>query len=673
MINTAPAENARQTSEGFRAWLDKPLCALLLLLLLSAILLRANFDKPFYNFDDEDHFRYATERPISALLFNFNSYYTYMPVSALSLRLDRELFGPPELKALNRIETETGVIDNGLRSLEELDYFGKKNWAPPIRVENGLYHALAAFVLWLFLRRLKCGAGMALFVAAAWAVHPMACESVCWISERKNVLAALFGFAALWAQTRRDKWWRWPLASLCYLLSITSKPTGLGFFPIMAALEFLPPAGAAFKLDLSRSKLLSAAGLIGPLLLTYGITKLGLHSHKQFFVAYPGGSIYTALLTDFEIFARYVFNILLPVDLSFFYGLEPIRSALDARVWQFGALLLALGALCIWLAGKNFRALALFGLIWFLGALGPTSNIAPIPYWMQDRYAYFAAPGLLLAVALGVRGALDRLNRGSRAVAFGGAFIALLAVLAFLRSPLFESSEKLVQHAAQSQARSGMAHFTQGRYGFASITNNTDPAYRNSARKRTDTMRVLEEFEAAMRCPDINNFCDIYELRVTCAELLAGAGMNAEARKFLEGWLPPAHLEMLDDSKPYNNSSQGTYYKPQTLAYAWLVMAAARFEQAAQRRFEGAAYAEVSALGRDAVSEINRSIAVHVWAYQGFILKARMLGFLSKLEAANHNAAEAAKLLNEARNVLEHVPANSDFSHVAAEMLAGMK
>ena len=79
------------------------------------------------------------------------------------------------------------------------------------------------------------------------------------------------------------------------------------------------------------------------------------------------------------------------------------------------------------------------------------------------------------------------------------------------------------------------------------------------------------------------------------------------------------------------------------------------------------------ALGRDAVSEINRSIAVHVWAYQGFILKARMLGFLSKLEAANHNAAEAAKLLNEARNVLEHVPANSDFSHVAAEMLAGMK
>ena len=76
---------------------------------------------------------------------------------------------------------------------------------------------------------------------------------------------------------------------------------------------------------------------------------------------------------------------------------------------------------------------------------------------------------------------------------------------------------------------------------------------------------------------------------------------------------------------------------------------------------------------RDAVSEINRSIAVHVWAYQGLILKARMLGFLSKLEAANHNAAEAAKLLNEARNVLEHVPANSDFSHVASEMLAGMK
>lgn len=665
--------NAAQAKDGPQAWLEKPLCVLLVLFMLSAILLRANFDKPFYNFDDEEHFRHATERSIGSLLFNFKTDYTYLPVSALSLRLDRALFGPPE-KVANPSNANAGYVqDNGVRSAEELDYFGVKNWAPPVRIENGIYHTLAAFLLWLLLRRLKCGGGTALFVAAAWAAHPMACESVCWISERKNVLAALFGIAALLGQAQRGKWWRWPLAAICYLLCVLSKPTGVGFFPVAAALEFLTRGEAGFRFDFSRARLRSTAGLAILALLTAGIAALGLNSHKQFFVSHPGGSLVTALLTDLEIFARYAFNILLPVNLSFFYGVEPVYFAADSRVWHFGGALILLGVSCCLVALKEFRALALFGLIWFLGALGPAANIAPIPYWMQDRYAYFAAPGLLLAVAVGAQGALERLKWSRRALLLGGAFVCLLALLSYWRSPLFADAYKLAEDAAQRQPRSGMAHLTMGRNYFVRVSNNTDPAYQNSAAKRTDSLKALDEFEAALRSPDINNFCDVYELRATCAELLAGAGMNAEARAYLKNWLPPAHLQMLAADKPYIAAYQGRYYKPQTLAYAWLVMAVARYNEAAQRRFEGASYTEVAELGRDALSEIDRSIAVHVWAYQGFILKARILNFLSKVEAVNRNAAGAAAFLNEARDVLGKVPANSDFGAVAAQMLAAMK
>ena len=616
----------------WRKLIQHPVLAGVLMVLLSAIIIRSNYDKQFYSFDDETHFWIATEQSVSSLFFNFQTKYTYMPLSFLSLRADRILFGPalpapdpsrptPDINSAEVFENLKGVHANPEA------YFGKVNWAPQVRIESAIYHALAAFLLWLFLRRLKLSPGLALFVACAWAAHPMACESVAWVSERKNVLMALFGFGALLAQTFREWKWRWALVSVLYLGSVLSKPTGVGILPVIMALEFLDPAAPKFDVRNARDWLRVALGFAGPVLITLMILRINLSVHGVYFVAPPGGTLFTALLTDLEIFSRYIINIVRPTDLSFFYGVEPILSLADKRVWIYGAGLIFACAALLMATRKELRPMTLFGLIWFFGALGPTANIAAIPYWMQDRYIYVSSAGFLLALGLAVQGIAIRLKFVMLTPVVGFAFVATLAFLTYVRSPLFDSSLLLAQDAAARQPNSGMAHFIYGAKLANEAFTNRSPEYLTSGQRLDDAKNAIRENSQAMKCSDIENFSSIYRLRVKSAQLMVFIGAYVDAREYLKDWLPPKAYVMAPSIKNYTAADMRTAYIPQTLAHAWLVEAEAGWRLAMQADRKTVPVLKRIELANEALAEIDKSIAVHVWEYQGYVLRARILIF----------------------------------------------
>src|SRR5262245_22098536 len=104
-----------------------------------------------------------------------------------------------------------GLSIDGLKwALISIDY--ANNWHPLTRLSlqldyqlfglnprafhlvNVLLHAANSVLLFLLLRRMTATEWPSAFVAALFALHPAHVESVAWISERKDVLSAMFWF-----------------------------------------------------------------------------------------------------------------------------------------------------------------------------------------------------------------------------------------------------------------------------------------------------------------------------------------------------------------------------------------------------------------------------------------------------------------------------------------------
>src|SRR6185295_4339407 len=99
---------------------------------------------------------------------------------------------------LSRIWTEVGATSQYYPLVFTSFWIENKLWGldpTGYHLTNVLLHALAAILLWRVLLRLRIPG--ALLAGALFAVHPIHVESVAWITERKNVLSAVFFLAAL--------------------------------------------------------------------------------------------------------------------------------------------------------------------------------------------------------------------------------------------------------------------------------------------------------------------------------------------------------------------------------------------------------------------------------------------------------------------------------------------
>ncbi len=378
---------------------------------------------------------------------------------------------------------------------------------------NVLLHAGASILLWRVL--------LALEVPAAWlgavifAIHPVEVESVAWITERKNVLSAVFYFAA----------------ALAYLRFLALKKTG--GFSRLSGYWYLGALGLFVTALLSKTVTCSlpAALLlvcwwkhgrvrweyIWPLVPFFVIgmalglatvwiekTHVGAHGAEWSF------SFGERCLIAGRALWFYAGKLMWPAQLTFSYPHWTLKTDLW---WQWLFPLAVVGLIvALWLARRRVGKGPLVAVLFFAGTLGPALgfvNVYPMRYsFVADHFQYLASVGL---IALGAAG-LVRLPKAIALIT-----VVALSVLTWNQTQVYRDLETLWRDTLVKNPDCWMAYGNLGHQTF----------------EGGRTQEAVEHFRKAIQ---INP--NYYEAQCNLGTALAAAGRVDEAiehhRKALE-------------------------------------------------------------------------------------------------------------------------------------------
>jgi tetratricopeptide (TPR) repeat protein len=296
---------------------------------------------------------------------------------------------------------------------------------------NLLLHIFNALLLFLILEWITGGIWQSAFVAALFALHPLKVESVAWISERKDVLSALFFLLTIWAYARYVKhpaWTRYLFICLWFILGLMSKPMLVTLPFVLLLMDFWPfgrlqtgkgpfmkgsqsksyfTTSSDFKISSEKCNLLGLIFEKIPLFLLAGVFSI-----LAFLTQKSEGALASIHLTPLSYrianaliaYVKYIGKTIWPHHLGVFYPHQNMPS----MGYVIGAFLFLLGVsiIVIW---KAQRPYLLVGWFWYIGTLIPVIGLMQVgSQAMADRFTYIPIIGLFIMVVWGVSDLLSQ-------------------------------------------------------------------------------------------------------------------------------------------------------------------------------------------------------------------------------------------------------------------------
>ena len=293
--------------------------------------------------------------------------------------------------------------------------------------------------------------------ALIFAVHPLRVESVAWATERRDVLSGLFFFMSILEYVRsrgttRER--RGYLISFgLFACALLSKATSMTLPAVLLVVNAYPLrriggangwwSGAAKRVY---RELVPFAALS---LATAALSIVALHPPAQL------GAGAKIAVSAYSL-GFYLLKEVVPLRLAPLYEMPRHVSLAEPRFIAGYLFVAALGA-AVWIGSRKrwwgFVAAATAFVIVSLPMLGVVQNG---PQIAADRYAYHAAPAVVVLAAAGALRLLSRARAGTLGLAAG--VVLALGALTWQQSGVWRNSETLWQQVLDVDANSSIAH-----------------------------------------------------------------------------------------------------------------------------------------------------------------------------------------------------------------------
>ena len=360
---------------------------------------------------------------------------------------------------------------------------------------NVVLHTIAVLLLFRVLRVATGALWPSAFVAALFAIHPLHVESVAWVSERKDVLSAVFFMLTLAAYVRYARApspGRYFTVAMIFALGLMSKPMLVTVPFIFLLLDYWPlrrfdkvvlvkPGDGIVDWLNRRPNYLFLEKT--PLLILSGLSCLATIQAQNQATGLLEQLPFTWRLNNALVsYIEYVQHTFWPARLAVFYP-HPNNALSIWQVTLATAFLLAISAMAILL--RKQRPYVLVGWFWYVGMLVPVIGIVQIgEQGHADRYTYLPHVGLFLLIAW-TAADLSTAWRFRREYLWlvATATIAVLSYVAVVQTSFWKNSEELWNHTL-------------------SVTSNNDFAHNNLGflyLRRGELDKAISHFETALK------------------------------------------------------------------------------------------------------------------------------------------------------------------------------
>jgi Flp pilus assembly protein TadD len=293
-----------------------------------------------------------------------------------------------------------------------------------------------------------CTSAMA---TALFAVHPVVIEPVAWIPGREELLMTFFILMCLHLHhsarlAAERSAGRGQIVALHILTGAAAAMAAMCNVVGVVAALLVPAYDVAFARIRGVGRIVAGSALVWAVAAGAIVLKFIGESTP------PGASaadpVLAVTLADRlalvpDEFRRNLTTLVWPSDLSLLYPRE-----VPATFFSAGPLIgIALGLVALaalWLLRR--RPLPLMGLLWFLFALAPSSQVLPHQVWRADRFLYLPLAGLVLVITAGLWRLVDH-GWATRAAAFLAVPVAaVLGIASAQYLPVWHDGVTLFTH-----------------------------------------------------------------------------------------------------------------------------------------------------------------------------------------------------------------------------------